>query len=178
MEHRFIRIFPRICENLPAEPKPSEGWCQSVADFFASAPCSICEETQNGPTAISSLRTTSSRGRLDFHLEAKAPDRVDVRRIECTAIVLQIALGRRLPLRQLAETAEFISGNIRSSKFAQSSDFARGRKTKLIEVHAQKMIWPEISPKIDSALICAHPILERGGRRLRFRSRRFQTEKE
>jgi len=48
MEHRFIRIFPRICENLPAEPKPSEGWCQSVADFFASAPCSICEETQNG----------------------------------------------------------------------------------------------------------------------------------
>src|ERR1700720_3778118 len=48
MEQRFIKIFPRICENLPAEPKPSEGWCQSVADFFASAPCSICEETQNG----------------------------------------------------------------------------------------------------------------------------------
>jgi len=130
------------------------------------------------PTATSLLRTTSSRGRLDFHLEAKAPDRFDVHRIECAAIVLQIALGRRLPLWQLAETAEFISGNIRSGKFAQSSDFARGRKTKLIEVHAQKMLWPEISPKIDSALICAHPILERGGRRLRFRSRRFQTEKE
>jgi len=115
---------------------------------------------------------------LDFHFEAKVPDRFDVHRIECAAIVLQIALGRRLLLWQRAETAEFISGNIRSGKLAQSSDFARGRKTKLIEVHAQKMIWHEISPKIDSALICAHPILERGGRRLRFRSRRFQTEKE
>src|SRR5260370_40399729 len=147
MEHRFIRIFPRICENLPAEPKPNEGWCQSVADFFASAPCSICEEAQNGPTATSSLRrTTSSRGRLDFHLEAKAPDRFNVRRIECAAIVLQIALGRRLPLWQLAETAAFIGGNIRSSKFAQSSHFALERKKKPIEIHAQQTQRADVSP--------------------------------
>jgi hypothetical protein len=30
---------------------------------------------------------------LDFHFEPKAPDRFDVRRIECAAIVLQISLG-------------------------------------------------------------------------------------